>query len=44
MVAETTLPVLALGGLGSADLADAVAQGAHGIALRRAAWPERPAF
>ena len=44
IVAETTLPVLALGGLGSTDLDDAVAHGAHGIALRRAAWPELPAF
>lgn len=39
LVAEATLPVFALGGLGAADLDDAVACGAHGIALRRAAWP-----
>ena len=40
IVAETTVPVFALGGLASADLDDAVARGAHGIALRRAAWPQ----
>jgi 8-oxo-dGTP diphosphatase len=38
IVAGTTLPVFALGGLGAADLDEAVAHGAHGIALRRAAW------
>jgi 8-oxo-dGTP diphosphatase len=40
IAAEATLPVFALGGLAGADLDDAVAHGAHGIALRRAAWPE----
>jgi 8-oxo-dGTP diphosphatase len=40
MVAETTLPVFALGGLGGADLDEAIAHGAHGLALRRAAWPQ----
>ena len=39
MVTETTVPVFALGGLGSGDLDDAVTHGAHGIALRRGAWP-----
>ena len=39
IVAETTLPVFALGGLGAADLPSAIAHGAHGVALRRAAWP-----
>jgi len=38
-VAETTLPVFALGGLGAADLPIAIAHGAHGVALRRGAWP-----
>ncbi len=32
------LPVFALGGLSGADLDVAIARGAHGIALRRAAW------
>jgi 8-oxo-dGTP diphosphatase len=34
----TPLPVYALGGLTRNDLDIAVAHGAHGIALRRAAW------
>jgi 8-oxo-dGTP diphosphatase len=34
----TTLPVFALGGLTAGDLDRAIAHGAHGIALRRAAW------
>jgi 8-oxo-dGTP diphosphatase len=38
-VAATRVPVFALGGLTAADLPTAVAQGAHGVALRRAAWP-----
>jgi 8-oxo-dGTP diphosphatase len=38
LVAETSLPVFALGGLASADLDEAIAHGAHGVALRRAAW------
>jgi 8-oxo-dGTP diphosphatase len=33
------LPIYALGGLELADLPVAVAHGAHGVALRRAAWP-----
>ena len=40
IAAETTLPVFALGGLERADLDEAVAHGAHGVALRRGAWPE----
>ena len=39
IVAGTRVPVYALGGLGRDDLAAAIAHGAHGIALRRAAWP-----
>ncbi len=35
---ETTLPVYALGGLAVGDLDIAMCHGAHGIALRRAAW------
>jgi 8-oxo-dGTP diphosphatase len=34
----TSLPVYALGGLDRPDLDAAIAHGAHGIALRRAAW------
>jgi len=34
----TPIPVYALGGLESADLETAIAHGAHGVALRRAAW------
>ena len=37
-VAGTRLPVYALGGLTSADLVQAIDHGAHGVALRRAAW------
>jgi 8-oxo-dGTP diphosphatase len=33
------LPVFALGGLAPADLELAIDHGAHGVALRRAAWP-----
>jgi 8-oxo-dGTP diphosphatase len=36
--AGAQLPVYALGGLGSGDLGAAIARGAHGLALRRAAW------
>jgi 8-oxo-dGTP diphosphatase len=36
---RTPLPIFALGGLASADLPAAIARGAHGVALRRAAWP-----
>ena len=39
LVAETPLPVFALGGLEGDDLDKAIAHGAHGVALRRAAWP-----
>ena len=35
----TPLPVYALGGLAERDLDTAIAHGAHGVALRRAAWP-----
>ncbi|MCC6868283.1 MAG: Nudix family hydrolase [Burkholderiales bacterium] len=38
VVAGTRVPVYALGGLGRADLAIAIDHGAHGVALRRAAW------
>ena len=33
------LPIYALGGLGPRDLDLAIDHGAHGVALRRAAWP-----
>ena len=36
----TRVPIYALGGLASGDLDEAVAHGAHGIAMRRHAWPE----
>jgi 8-oxo-dGTP diphosphatase len=36
--ANTAVPVFALGGLVRQDLDAAIAQGAHGVALRRAAW------
>jgi 8-oxo-dGTP diphosphatase len=39
IAALTPLPIYALGGLGHADLHIAIAHGAHGVALRRAAWP-----
>ncbi len=39
VVEGCTLPVYARGGLGLADLATARRHGAHGVALRRAAWP-----
>jgi len=38
MAAEAPLPVFAVGGLAHADLEIAIAHGAHGVALRRAAW------
>jgi 8-oxo-dGTP diphosphatase len=38
-VAGTRVPVFALGGLSPADLDIAIAHGAHGIAMRRHAWP-----
>jgi 8-oxo-dGTP diphosphatase len=39
IAAETPLPIFALGGLEAGDLAVAIAHGAHGVALRRGAWP-----
>ena len=36
---DVRLPVYALGGLTPADLPRAIDYGAHGVALRRAAWP-----
>jgi len=36
---EAPLPIFALGGLAAADLDRAFAKGAHGVALRRGAWP-----
>jgi len=39
IVAETPIPIYALGGLDQGDLPVAMAHGAHGVALRRAAWP-----
>ena len=39
IVAGTRIPVYALGGLTVADLDTAIAHGAHGVALRSAAWP-----
>jgi 8-oxo-dGTP diphosphatase len=38
IAASTPLPVFALGGLARDDLDTAIDHGAHGIALRRAAW------
>lgn len=38
-VAGARLPVYALGGLRAEDLSAAIDHGAHGVALRRAAWP-----
>lgn len=43
LVTGSPLPVYALGGLAKSDLDTGIAHGAHGIALRRAAWPPRPA-
>jgi 8-oxo-dGTP diphosphatase len=37
----TRVPVYALGGLSAGDLREAVDHGAHGVALRRWAWPAR---
>ncbi|MCC7219011.1 MAG: Nudix family hydrolase [Burkholderiales bacterium] len=37
-IARTRLPVYALGGLTRADVEQAIDHGAHGVALRRAAW------
>jgi 8-oxo-dGTP diphosphatase len=38
IAALAPLPIYALGGLDHTDLDVAIARGAHGIALRRAAW------
>jgi 8-oxo-dGTP diphosphatase len=38
IAAHAPLPIYALGGLARGDFADAIANGAHGVALRRAAW------
>jgi 8-oxo-dGTP diphosphatase len=38
IAAEAPLPIYALGGLTRDDLDLAIAHGAHGVALRRAAW------
>lgn len=38
MIADTPIPVYALGGLGPASLAEALAAGAQGIAMQRAVW------
>ena len=40
---RASLPVFALGGLTEGDLDIAIAHGAHGVALRRAAWGARQA-
>jgi 8-oxo-dGTP diphosphatase len=40
-IAGTRVPVFALGGLTSADRDTAIARGAHGIAMRRGAWPRK---
>lgn len=42
LAAGSPMPVYALGGLSPADLDIAIAHGAHGVALRRAAWPALP--
>lgn len=38
LIADYTLPVYAIGGVGRADLRDAWTAGAHGVAAIRAAW------
>jgi 8-oxo-dGTP diphosphatase len=38
LVQRSPIPVYAIGGLDHEDLATAIANGAHGVALRRAAW------
>jgi 8-oxo-dGTP diphosphatase len=42
LAAGSPMPVYALGGLSAEDLDVAIAHGAHGVALRRAAWPALP--
>ena len=39
-ISGTRVPIFALGGLTAADLEPAIAHGAHGIAMRRFAWPD----
>ena len=39
VIAGTRVPVYALGGLDAGDLDQAIAHGAHGVAMRRHAWP-----
>ena len=39
LAAATRVPVFALGGLTTGDLRAAIDAGAHGVALRRGAWP-----
>jgi 8-oxo-dGTP diphosphatase len=39
LLRDSPLPVYALGGLAASDLDAAIDCGAHGVALRRAAWP-----
>jgi 8-oxo-dGTP diphosphatase len=41
LVRGTPIPVYALGGLDRSDLDVALSHGAHGVALRRAAWSGR---
>jgi 8-oxo-dGTP diphosphatase len=41
MVRNSPIPVFAIGGLTHADMADALAHGAHGIAMQRAALSEQ---
>jgi len=43
LAAESPLPLYAIGGLARADLAEAKRRGAHGIALRSAAFAPAPA-
>lgn len=40
-IAQSSIPVYAVGGLSSDDLGDALKAGAHGIAMIRAAWRQR---
>ena len=40
IAAAPSIPVYAIGGLMDTDLAAALASGAHGVALRSAAWPD----
>ena len=39
-IEATRVPVFALGGMQASDLETAIAHGAHGIAMRRYAWPD----